>query len=350
MYILGAPFINRGRFSAFANGPAEYSALTMELVRSTAVVDMLGLLTLDYRKLMAWQSQPAAFRPEDFQRLKDSGITVLHPAVGFVTGDVYTSSLRDLTNWNLFIASHGDEFVRIDSAADIDRAKALGKVGIILGLQNSQHFRTAADVDFFYGIGQRVSQLTYYDNKLGGGSTDPRGGLTEFGAEVVARMNRLGMAVDVSHSADRTTLDAVELSSKPVLVTHSNCRALVANNTRCKTDDAIRGIAAKGGVFGVTMVRPFVRAGGKTTIEDVLDHIDHVAVVAGVESVGVGTDVDLDGRELGSPRTSDLDGMQYTKKIYDVTEGLVRRNYPRQDIELILGGNFRRALAAIWSA
>jgi membrane dipeptidase len=258
--------------------------------------------------------------------------------------------LRDLTNWNLFIASHGGEFIRIDSAADIENAKAAGKVGIILGLQNSQHFRTAADVDFFYGIGQRVSQLTYYDNRLGGGSTDPRGGLTEFGAEIVARMNRLGMAVDVSHCADRTTLDAVELSSKPVLVTHSNCRALVANNTRCKTDEAIRRMAVKGGVFGVTMVRPFVRAGGRTTIEDVLNHIDHVAAVAGVESVGLGTDVDLDGRELGSPRTSDLDGMQYAKKIYDVTEGLVRRNYLRQDIELILGGNFQRALTAIWNA
>jgi len=311
---------------------------------------MLGLLTLDYRKLTAWQSQSAAFRPEDFRRLKDSGITIFHPAVGFVNGDAYTSSLRDLTNWNLFIGSHGDDFIRVDGTADIDRAKLRGKVGIILGLQDSQHFRSAADVDFFYDLGQRVSQLTYYDNRLGGGSTNPRCGLSEFGAEIVARMNQLGMAVDVSHCADRTTLDAIELSSKPLLVTHSNCRALVANSTRCKTDEAIRRMAAKGGVFGVTMVRPFVRPGGRATIENVLDHVDHVAAVAGVESVGVGTDVDLDGRNLGSPRTSDLDGVQYAKKIYDLTEGLVRRNYLRRDIELILGGNFRRALGAIWDS
>ena len=109
-------------------------------------------------------------------------------------------------------------------------------------------------------------------------------------------------------------------------------------------------MAAKGGVFGVTMVRPFVRAQGRATIEDVLDHIDHVVAVGGIENVGVGTDVDLDGRELGSARTSDLDGMRYVQKIYDLTEGLVRRKYRPQDIELILGGNFQRALSVIWNA
>jgi len=138
--------------------------------------------------------------------------------------------------------------------------------------------------------------------------------------------------------------------AEPVLVTHSNCRALVPYSARCKTDEAIQRAAAKGGVVGVTMVRAFVRSTGTTTIEDVLDHIDHVVKLVGVEHVGVGSDVDLDGRELGSARTSDLDGMQYTQKIYDLTEGLVRRKYRRQDIELILGGNFQRALSAIWTA
>ena len=346
---VAAPFINRGRYSAFANGPADYSGLTLELVRTNAVVDMLGLLTLDYRKLITWQSEPESFRPEDFARLKDSGTTIFHPAVGFVTGDIHASSLRDLTNWNRFIASHSDQFIRIENTADIICAKVLGKIGIVLGLQNSQHFQAVADVDFFYNLGQRVSQLTYYNNRLGGGSTDPTCGLSGFGADIIARMNQVGMAVDVSHCADRTTIDALEASSRPVIVTHSNCRALVAS-TRCKTDEAIRKLASKGGVFGVTMVRPFVRAGGRTTIENVLNHIDHVASIAGVESVGVGTDVDLDGRESGSPRTSDLDGLKYSRKIYDLTEGLVRRRYSRRDIELILGGNFQRVLAVIWGA
>jgi membrane dipeptidase len=208
------------------------------------------------------------------------------------------------------------------------------------------------DVDSFYRLGQRVSQLTYDDNAIGGGSTDPRDpGLTEYGARIIDRMNALGMAVDVSHCSDRTTLDALNVSRKPVLVTHSNCRALVPGSARCKTDDALRLLASKGGVIGITMVRNFVHTSGSTTIENVLDHIDHVAGLVGVEHVGIGSDVDLDGRDarIRPRKRFDLDGIDYSKKIFDLTEGLVRRKYSSQDIALILGGNFQRALAAIWA-
>ncbi len=158
-------------------------------------------------------------------------------------------------------------------------------------------------------------------------------------------MNSVGMVVDISHCADRTTLDAIEASRKPVLITHSNCRALVPNSSRCKTDEAIRKAAAKGGVMGFTMIRFFVRSGGSATIENVLDHIDHLSRLTGVEHAGIGTDVDLVGRG----HTTDLDGIRYAKKIFDLTEGLVRRKYGREHIELILGGNFRRALSEIWA-
>ncbi len=241
----------------------------------------------------------------------------------------------------------------MDCPLDLDRAKASGKIGIVIGQQNSEHFRTVQDVDKFYALGQRVSQLTYNDNLIGGGSTDPKNvGLTKYGAQIVDRMNQLGMAVDVSHCSDRTALDAIEASRKPVLVTHSNCRALVPGSARCRTDEAIRKLAAKGGVIGVTMVRGFVGAGGSVTIENFLDHIDHIANLAGIEHAGIGSDVDLDGRDRAgtSSRKYDLDGIQYGRKIFDLTEGLIRRNYSRESIELILGGNFRRALSEIWTA
>ena len=183
-----------------------------------------------------------------------------------------------------------DKFLRVDCPLDrFDRAKASGgKIGIVIGQQNSEHFRTVQDVDKFYALGQRVSQLTYNDNLIGGGSTGPKNvGLTPYGAQVVDRMNQLGMAVDVSHCSDRTALDAIEASRKPVLVTHSNCRALVPGSARCRTDEAIRKLAAKGGVIGVTMVRGFVGAGGSVTIENFLDHIDHVVNLAGIEHAGI---------------------------------------------------------------
>jgi membrane dipeptidase len=159
-------------------------------------------------------------------------------------------------------------------------------------------------------------------------------------------MNQLGMAVDVSHCGDRTTLDAIDASKHPVLVTHSNCRILVPGSARCKTDEAIRRLAAKGGVMGITMIRFFVGSGGAVTMENVLDHVDHIAQVAGVEHVGLGSDRDLDGFDT----KADLDGVNYSKKVFDLTQGLLRRNYSRSDIELILGKNFGRALREIWSS
>lgn len=319
--------------------------------RST-VIDMLGLLTLNYAKLSTWETQPAQFTAEDLHKLRGSGTTIFHPAVGFTGADAYASSLRDITGWNEFLAAHPDVFLRIDCPEDLDRVKSSGRLGILIGQQNSLHFRTVDDVDRFYQLGQRVSQLTYDDNRLGGGSTDPRDeGLTPYGAQIVDRMNSIGMAVDISHCSDRTTLDAIAASRKPVLVTHSNCRALVPGCARCKTDEAIRALAAKGGVMGITMVREFVQASGPATLDDVLNHIDHVANLVGVEHVGLGTDVDLDGRDahIYPKKRFDLDGVDYSQKIFDLAGGLLRRSYSHENVELILGGNFQRALAAIWA-
>ncbi len=348
---IAAPVLNRGRFCLFAQSEAAYSARTLDLVYGSTVIDMLGLLTLNFTKFSTWSAQPETFHSTDFQKLKDSGITVFHPSVGYTTGDVYSSSLHYITALNAFICEHGDHFLRINSVADLANAKASGKIGIVVGQQNSDHFRTLDDVDSFFAMGQRVSQLTYEDNRIGGGSGDPLEGLSDYGAQIVARMNKVGMAIDVSHCADRTTMDAIAASNKPVLVTHSNCRVLVPNSGRCKTDEAIRRLAAKGGVFGVTMVRSFVQSAGPATIENVLDHVDHVVRLVGVEHVGLGSDVDLDGRDVRrGAKKYDLDGIDYARKVFDLTEGLVRRNYSNENIELILGGNFQRVLSGIWTS
>jgi membrane dipeptidase len=98
---LVAPMINRGRFSLFAQTKTEYSSRTLDLVRRSTVIDMLGLLTLDYRKLWSWETDPRRFQQADFLRLRDSGTTVFHPAVGYVTGDIYAESLRDIVGWKL---------------------------------------------------------------------------------------------------------------------------------------------------------------------------------------------------------------------------------------------------------
>ena len=364
---LAAPMINRGRYRLFAFSPKDYSARAIELMARSTVIDMLSPFTLDFPKQAKWFANPERFTVADLQPFKDSGINVFHIGVGIGGPEAYLEVLKFLASWNGFIASHTDHLMRIDSAGDLERVKRSGKLGVLLGLQNSEQFRTPADVSFFHGIGQRVSQLTYNArNMIGNGSTERRDeGISDFGAAIIERMNSVGMAVDVSHCGDRTTLDAFEISRKPVLITHSNCRALVSGHPRCKTDEAIRKMGAAGSVMGITGVRMFVKADEPTTIEHVLDHFDHVAKLAGPEHLGVGSDMDLYGYDAMPPEVNrqlragykgsygfrekiDVEGLDHPKRMFDLTEGLIRRKYSDNDIEGILGGNFKRVLAQIW--
>ncbi len=279
--LAAAPMVNRGRYRLFATSTSEkeYSAKAIEIVGRSLVIDMLSPLTLDFEKSSRWLSEASAFTSADRDVFRSSGIRVFHIAVGIGGRDAFESVLEFVGGWNGFVAQHPDWFRRVASAEDLKtlRTSANEQIGILIGLQNSEHFRDVDDVDRFHGLGQRVSQLTYNRrNLIGNGSTERTdGGLSDFGVAVVERMNAVGMAVDVSHSGDRTTLDACEVSKAPVLFTHSNCRA-IADHPRCKTDEAIRKMAATGGVMGITGVRMFVRTQEPTTIEHVLDHFDHV--------------------------------------------------------------------------
>ncbi len=349
---VAGPFINRGAFQLFAASNELYAAKVIELVARSTVIDMLGLLTLDWGKLRAWQQEPAAFGPDDFVALRSSGVRVFHPAVDPGADNPYVAALGWAADWDRLLRRHGRYFLRVDRTADLDRPRVEDKVGILLGLQNSDHFRSTADVAAFYRLGQRVSQLTYSErNALGSGCMDTQDvGLTGYGQAVVAEMNRVGMAIDVSHCSDRSTLAAIALSRAPVLVTHSNCRALVPH-PRCKPDSIIKLLARHGGVMGITAVKAFVRNGGTATIEDLLDHYDHVARVAGIEHVGIGSDCDIDGREPGSrlPRPAyAIRGLDHPRHVFDIATGLLHRGYSEADVSLVLGGNFRRALANIW--
>lgn len=328
------------------------STRAIDLVAQANVIDMLGLLTLDWARLEKWQSAPEHFTQRDFDKLKSSGIDVFNPAVAFESVEAYDITRNWFIRWNRLITNHPDWFVRVDAPADLASANASGKIGIILGMQDANHLRNLDDVDAFYKMGQRLTQLTYNSgNRLGAGCKAVDHGLTEFGQSVVARMNTLGMAIDVSHCGEKTTLDAIEASTKPVLITHSNCKALAPGVARCKTDAAIVAAAKKGGVIGLTGVRRFVRTKDPVTLDDVLDHFDHVVKIAGIEHVGLGSDTDLDGRDKRGAATMlyDIIGLQGVERVHGLADGLIKRGYTGEHIRLVLGGNFLRALNAIWA-
>jgi membrane dipeptidase len=239
--------LRRHFLAVIATTPLVAATRAIDLVAQSNVIDMLGVLTLDWPLLSRWQSAPGKFGAADFQKLRASGIDVFHPAVAFDTRP-YSVTLDWFAKWNAFIGWYPGYFVRVDDSRGLASAKAQGKIGIILGMQDANHLRSVDDVDCFYGMGQRLTQLTYNSvNGLGAGCKAAKDtGLTQFGADVVARMNSVGMAVDVSHCGERTTLDAIEASERPVLITHSNCRAVSGPVARCKSDEVIRAAARQG--------------------------------------------------------------------------------------------------------
>lgn len=357
-----APYVARAGFQVSPFSNKAYSKRAVGLVRESVIVDMLAPIRIDMGPDI--YAKPLSARDEaDFRA---SGISGFHHAIGIGGPNAREHALSFFAIWGNFLARNAHVFTGVDKFSDILRAKREGKAAVIMGLQNSDHFLKPDDVKSFWEIGQRVSQLTYNSqNRIGSGSTERvDGGITDFGVAIIKAMNDVGMLIDVSHSGDRTTLDAIELSPKPIAITHSNCRALV-DHPRVKTDEAIKALAAKGGVMGITGVRMFVKKTDPTTVADVVDHIDHVVKLVGIDHVGIGTDADLNGYDDTTPETNkmlrgaykdsyafrekiDVDGFDHPLKMYDLTEELIRRKYSDANIRAVLGGNFQRLLTATW--
>ncbi len=361
--VFSAPMINRGVFAA--SDGTTYSARTLALMERALVIDMLGLITVNPAQQTQWLGSAAGMTDADKAMFKSSGIHCLHHAYSFNGPGAKNAVLDYLAAWNGFIAHNGDLFMPAVTAADIEQAKSANKIAVLMGVQNADHFQQTGDVQYFYNLGQSCAQLTYNaQNYVGSGAMERvDGGLSDYGVAVVQAMNEAGMLVDVTHCGDRTTLDAIALSADPIAISHANCRAL-NDGPRLKSDEAIRKLAAKGGVMGISGMRHLVRHREPTTVDHIVDHIDHVVKIAGIDHVGIGSDADLMGfdvlpadhramlRQHSKDRAElrekfDTDGFNHPRKMFDLTEALIRRGYTDNHIEAILGGNFKRLLATV---
>lgn len=304
---------------------------------------------------------------EGFAEIARSGITMIDTTLGPAGTPTfgYEAAVRDLATWHGQFARHRDRLIHVRRADDIVQAKREGKLAVMLGFQNGTHLnRDLRNVDFFYNLGIRQIQLTYNElNALGAGCTERvDAGLSDFGVEVVHRMNDLGMLVDLSHCGVQTTLDGIELSKKPVIISHSNARAL-NDNMRLKTDEQIRKLAAKGGVMGITTVNFFVSNKPRSTLDDFIAHIEHVARLVGVDHVGIGSDSSIGGWRQSFPTEKafwDFHGqfrfkpgadvrwppfieeLDVPEKFHVIRRRLLQRGFSTADVAKILGGNFLR--------
>lgn len=312
------------------------------------------------------------FGEQGWDEIRRSGLTMLDTTLGPAGTPTFTyeAAVRDLATWHGFFNQYRDRLIHVRRADDIVEAKPQGKFAVMLGFQNATHLnRDLRNVDFFYQLGVRQIQLTYNElNALGAGSTERAdAGLSDFGVEVVHRMNNLGMLVDLSHCGVKTTLDAIEVSKRPVIFSHTNCRAL-NDNMRCKSDEQIKKLAAKGGVMGITTVNFFVSSKPQSTLDDYIAHIEHVAKLVGVDHVGIGSDSSVPGWRVSFPNEKAfwdfhnqfkfkpgadvrwppfIEELDVPEKFHVIRRRLLEKGFSAPDVGKILGGNFLRVYREI---
>jgi len=286
------------------------------------------------------------------------------------------NALRALAGWETAFADPGRRFLKVLKADDFARAKAAGRFAVVLASQNADILDSGGisngddnleNLRAFHAAGLRVLLITYTDaNSLGDGYNEPsNGGLKNLGRAVIPEMNRLGVMVDVSHSGERTSLEAIALSTRPPAVTHAGCQALYPN-LRNKSDAVIRALADKGGYFGVYNMTLWMTAERRPTVETIADHIDHAVNVGGLDLVGFGSDHPMNGEP--APRDAYLEGLRAfahrsrgrpagapqdfdavyapdiggSDRMLVLAGALARRGYKAAALDKILGGNFIR--------
>lgn len=230
------------------------------------------------------------FDREAFQSLQKAGVGGVVVTCGFWEGAL--ESLDSLGQWRDLVRDNADVAEIATTAQDVARVGAEGKVAVILGFQNANLFEGRIRlVEMYAELGVRVVQLTYNNqNELGGSCyEDVDSGLARFGKEVVREMNRAGILVDCSHVGDRTTLDAIEVSEKPIAVTHANARSLF-DHKRNKSDDVIKALGQSGGVIGCAAYRNITGDDYCKSIEAWCTMVARTVDIGGIDTVAIGTD------------------------------------------------------------
>ncbi len=304
--------------------PATYGFLFTDNMRD-AVQEMVGhgLTRGEIADRMASMAASEIRASEDARRQyldlwHRSGVTVASATYGgpgsFV--EAFEQSVTRLAEARGIVDSLEGELVLVRNADDIERAHRTGKHGLILDFQDTIPIGTdLGRIDLFHHLGLRVVQLTYnLRNLVGDGCTEiHKSGLTYFGREVVQRLNELKMIVDVSHSSEQVGWDALDVSSSPVIVTHSSSAA-VCYHDRAKGDDLAKAVADRGGFFGVVVIPGFLQESTEATLDDFANHVGHLVDVMGIDHVGIGNDKAGQG-----PSTESL--VEYPPEVIDSRPG-----------------------------
>ncbi|WP_040213419.1 dipeptidase [Clostridium polynesiense] len=318
------------------------------------------------RQLADYESLSKSYLDGIFDNLMD-GTCTISSKNGWKWNDV----LQDL-GLRLCDLAHQDFIIRCEKVEDIRRAHREGKLALIPTIEGGAMLENEVDrVEILYGFGVRLMGITYSEsNSLGSGLKEKNdGGLTALGYKVVERMNKVGMAIDCSHVGDKTTMDVIEASTKPIFLSHCGARALWESN-RLKPDEVLKACAAKGGVIGIEAAPHTTLTANNLAhnIDSFMEHFEYIKDLVGIDHVAFGPDT-LYGDHVGlhhaftanlsidkvNKGTLPYDEVEYVKGLENPTEAsinilrwLVKHNYSDEDIKKVLGENILRVLEEVW--
>lgn len=320
--------------------------------RKTPVIDGMGEIRLEYSMKL-------------ISDVIDSGMTAVMITIGTPTFHgqaAYDEAIHELAAYEQHIDTHRDYFIKATKIADIDSALKSKKLALLYLFQNTTVLgRDLTRLDLFYNFGVRSIQLTYNSQNLVGSGCLERvdAGISDYGIKLIEAMNEKGIIIDLSHAGMRTMADGIKYSRSPVVISHSGCKS-VYDLPRSVTDENIKALADKGGVMGIFQINPNLGPKQRNTLEDFLDHIDYTVKIAGIESVGIGSDREhktIPDTEEEKKRLEEEMALVSDKKIHwpffvselnhgrrmeTIHAGLKKRGYSSREIDKILGGNFYR--------
>jgi len=308
----------------------------------------------------------AKFGREVFEDMRRGGLTAANCTCSIWEG--FRDTMANVARWKGWFREHADLILQVHTTADIARAKREGRTGIALGWQNLTGIEDRIGyLELFKALGVGIMQIAYNtQNLVGTGCYESRdAGLSDFGHEVIAEMNRLGILCDLSHVGAKTSEDVIKASKKPCAYTHCLPAALKAH-PRNKSDEQLRFIAGRGGFVGVTMFPPFLRRGTDSTVDDYVEAIEHVIGLCGEDQVGFGTDFTQGyDREFFDWITHDKGyarkltefgdivnpaGVREIKDYPNLTAAMEKRGWKEGRIRKVMGENWVRLLEEVWGA
>ena len=355
-----ALFATIGAFAAPPLNPKKLDSEVKAITRSAILIDThndIPSFTIDGADIA---HSPKTYT--DIARLKEGGVGAIFFSVfvdaKYVDGNHSANralQMIDTVDHDI-IDRYPDTFVRALTAHDIENAHRQHRIAGLMGLEGGHAIEDSPRLlRDYYRLGVRYMTLTHFNTNnwadssgdLDDSKVQHHNGLTPFGKDTIREMNRLGMMVDISHVADKTFYDALEVSEAPLIASHSACRA-ITNVPRNMTDDMIRALAQKGGVIQINIYCSFIsqksadapkNAPVRATLNDVVAHIDHVRQVAGIDAIGIGTD--FDGISCAPA------GLDDVSKFPNLTRALLEKGYSASDIKKIYGGNTLRLMQQV---